>query len=276
MEAVSDSISSWPVNDGRDQRSSQSIGEGSAELTRKEDEDIAWRALQMDLEDGLECSLLVVCLCLLGVENVDVELAPLDVDDGSPTSAEGSVADRWNAETDHSRIEEVAEALGVDGSTHHHNLERRRIPRVRSLLLALALDFLLPQLKLLPPPLLNILEESHEHIGPQTPLVSLVQHNDIVSLEISVGEHLGEEGSIGGELQASTLATLVVETNSVSDERSYTATDLGGYTGGEGEGGDSTRLGNNDARSLARGGRAHECLWDFCGGGQCSQLGWGQ
>lgn len=104
--------------------SARSARRGITELTRKEDENVTWWALHVDLEYGLESGLLVVGLCLLGVENLDLELAALDVDDGSSGV---EARDQWSLQKGQradSRVEKITEALSVDSRTHHDDLER--------------------------------------------------------------------------------------------------------------------------------------------------------
>ena len=166
-------------------------------------------------------------------------------------------------------IEEVTEALRVYRRTHDDDLERRR-PSFCSLL-PLAFRLGERHLDFLRPPPLDLLQEAHEHVGPETPLVGLVEHDDLVPLEVGVAEHFREERSVGHVLEASLGRGLVVEADRVADCPTERASNFGGDSGGEGRGGDSPGLSDAEPRIFGRDGRAENelrYLWNLAASGE--------
>ena len=163
-------------------------------------------------------------------------------------------------------VEKLAEPLGVDGRRHDDDLELCRFA------LAVGFCLVLDLLALLGigcdfgfPPLLNVLEETHEHVGAEAALVRLVEDDDVVRVEVAIAQHLGEQGTVGRVLEAGGATRAVVEPDRVADEAAEGDAGLGGDALGERDGGDSTRLGADDPRTFARGVGAEEELRDFCG-----------
>jgi hypothetical protein len=91
----------------------------------------------------------------------------------------------------------------------------------------------------------------------------LIEHHHIVRLQISIPEHLCEQGTVGGVLEASRSTRTVVETDGVTDKTAELNASFGGNAGCERGGSDSSRLGTDDTRCFAGNGGAQEKVGDF-------------
>lgn len=205
----------------------------SRQLTGQEDEDAPGRIFGMDLEDRLERRVEKVVLRRRRVLDRDLMLTSANVQNRGV-------------------VEKLAEPLGVDGRRHDDNLELCRFA------LAVGFCLVLDLLALLGigcdlgfPPLLDVLEEPHEHVGAEAALVRLVEDDDVVRVEFAIAQHLGEQGTVGRVLEAGGATRAVVEPDRVADEAAEGDAGLGGDALGERDGGDSTRLGADHPRALA-------------------------
>lgn len=202
----------------------------------------------MDLEDRLERRVEKVVLRRRRVLDRDLVLTSADVQDRGA-------------------VEKVAEPLGVDGRRHDDDLEicRFALARVAVGLVVLDLLALLGVGRHLGfPPLLDVLQEPHEHVGAEAALVRLVEDDDVVRVEVAVAQHLGEQGAVGRVLEAGGATRAVVEPDRVADEVAEGDAGFSGDALGERDGGDSPRLGADDPRAFARGVGAEEELGDLC------------
>ncbi len=83
---------------------------------------------------------------------------------------------------------------------------------------------------------------AQEKVDVQRPLVGLVDDDRVVLIEVPIALHLGQQDAVGHELDEARRRRLVVKTHLVADGISQGRTDLVGHAGGDGAGGDTTRL----------------------------------
>lgn len=93
--------------------------------------------------------------------------------------------------------------------------------------------------------------------------MGLVEDDDVVAVQVAVGEHLGEEGAVGGELEAGAGRRAVVEADGVADDAAERGADFGRDALGERDGGDAAGLGADDARLGPRDVGLEQELWDL-------------